>query len=94
MKAKKGDVIRFYFSESTGYTKERTNDNTEMVDIVVEYKGELSAVSEVGWGCYLFRLDDNYKILGGLNDTEAVDALLSSGWRDEDITDIKEKYNL
>ena len=94
MKAKEGDVIRFYFSESTGYTKERTNDNTEMVDIVVEENGELVAVSEFGWGCYLFRLEDNYTILDSLNDTKAIDVLLSNGWRDEDITEIKESFNL
>ena len=94
MKTKEGDVIRFYFSESTGYTKERTNDNTEMVDIVVEENGELVAVSEYGWGCYLSRLEDAYTILGSLNDTEAIDALLSSGWRDEVITEIKGNYKL
>ena len=94
MKAEKGDVIRFYFSESTGCTKERTNDNTEMVDIVVVAKGELVAVSDFGGGCYLSRLEDAYTILGDLNDTEAIDALLSSGWRDEHITDIKESFNL
>lgn len=94
MKAKEGDVIRFYFSESTGYTKERTNNNTEMVDIVVEDKGELVALNEFGGGCYLFRLDDGYTILGDLDDQEAIESLLSNGWTYKDISITKKMFNI
>jgi len=85
MKAKEGDVIRFYFSESTHCTKERTNDNTEMVDIVIKEDGELIAISDFGGGCYLYRLENKYSIIGNIKDDKAIQALKENGWTDETI---------
>ena len=94
MKAKEGDVIRFYFSELTGYTKERTNNNTEMVDIVVKEDGFLIAISDLGGGCCLHRLDQNYTILGDVHNQSAIDALIANGWTTDGITEINSKFNL
>ena len=55
---KEGDVIRFYFSEATGYTKERVGDSTEMVDIVTEEDGTLYANSNIEASCYIWRVED------------------------------------
>ena len=83
MKAKEGDVIRFYFSESTQFTKERTNDNTEMVDIVIKEDGELIAISSFGDGCYLYRLENQYSVVGNVKDEKPIQALKANGWKDE-----------
>lgn len=92
MKAKEGDVIRFYFSESTGYTKERTNDNTEMVDIVIKEDGELIAISSFGGGCYLYRLDNQYSVLGNVEDEKSIQALKANGWKEDLIQYVIDEY--
>ena len=89
MKAKQGDVIRFYFSPGTGCTEERRDNNTEMVDIVAEYKGELIAISDIGSACYLHRIDGCYSVLGNVNDQAAIEALIENGWTKESIEHVK-----
>jgi hypothetical protein len=92
MKAKEGDVIRFYFSEATGYTKERVGYSTEMVDIVTEEDGTLYATSNIEASCYLWRVEDVATKIGTTQEEEAIKALIANGWKQEQIDELEETF--
>lgn len=85
MEVEAGDVIRFFFSEEEGYSKEQVPYSSEMVDIITEFEGILIAHCSMGLRCFVLRLEGEYTVLGNINTPAAREALLNNGWTEESI---------